>query len=207
MEPRQDIRRSQILHGNHVAHNKYTQPDTEKKMAFEIGIPNVTFSMRIETDESPGFTWQQVPSMDLFKGKRIALFGLPGAFTPTCSSTHLPGFDAEYEKLIESGFDEVYCISVNDSFTMNAWFDKLEVRHVKPIPDGNGDFTRALGMLVKKDNLGFGLRSWRYSAIVEDGMVKQLFVEDGLCDNAESDPFAVSDVYTLLDFVSREETS
>jgi peroxiredoxin len=176
-------------------------------MAFEIGIPNVTFSMRIETDESPGFTWQQVPSMDLFKGKRIALFGLPGAFTPTCSSTHLPGFDAEYEKLIESGFDEVYCISVNDSFTMNAWFDKLEVRHVKPIPDGNGDFTRALGMLVKKDNLGFGLRSWRYSAIVEDGMVKQLFVEDGLCDNAESDPFAVSDVYTLLDFVSREETS
>lgn len=176
-------------------------------MAFEIGIPNVVFNMRVETDESPGFTWKAVPSMDLFKGKRIALFGLPGAFTPTCSSTHLPGFDAEYERLIESGFDEVYCISVNDSFTMNAWFDKLEIRNVKPIPDGSGDFTRSLGMLVKKDNLGFGMRSWRYSAIVEDGMIKQLFVEEGLCDNAESDPFAVSDVYTLLDFVNMEGTS
>ena len=176
-------------------------------MAFEIGIPNVVFNMRVETDESPGFTWKAVPSMDLFKGKRIALFGLPGAFTPTCSSTHLPGFDAEYERLIESGFDEVYCISVNDSFTMNAWFDKLEIRNVKPIPDGSGDFTRSLGMLVKKDNLGFGMRSWRYSAIVEDGMIKQLFVEEGLCDNAESDPFEVSDVYTLLDFVNMEGTS
>ena len=79
-----------------------------------------------------------------------------------------------------AGFDEVYCISVNDSFTMNAWFKSVEVSNVKPIPDGSGDFTRALGMLVKKDNLGFGLRSWRYSAIVEDGMIKQLFAEPGL---------------------------
>ena len=139
--------------------------------------------------------------------KRVALFGLPGAFTPTCSSTHLPGYDAEYDKLLEAGFDEVYCISVNDSFTMNAWFKSVEVSNVKPIPDGSGDFTRALGMLVKKDNLGFGLRSWRYSAIVEDGMIKQLFAEPGLSDNAETDPFTVSDVYTMLDFINREETS
>jgi peroxiredoxin len=176
-------------------------------MAFEIGVPNVTFKMRVETDESPGFEWKEVPSMELFAGKRVALFGLPGAFTPTCSSTHLPGYDAEYSKLLESGFDEVYCISVNDSFTMNAWFKSIGIQNVKPIPDGSGDFTRTLGMLVKKDNLGFGNRSWRYSAIVEDGMIKQLFAEPGLCDNAETDPFSVSDVYTLLDFINKEETS
>jgi thioredoxin-dependent peroxiredoxin len=176
-------------------------------MSFEIGIPNVTFKMRVEIDEAPGFEWKEVPSMELFANKRVALFGLPGAFTPTCSSTHLPGYDAEYDKLLEAGFDEVYCISVNDSFTMNAWFKSVEVSNVKPIPDGSGDFTRALGMLVKKDNLGFGLRSWRYSAIVENGMVKQLFAEPGLCDNAETDPFTVSDVYTMLDFINKEETS
>ncbi len=176
-------------------------------MSFEIGIPNVTFKMRVEIDEAPGFEWKEVPSMELFANKRVALFGLPGAFTPTCSSTHLPGYDAEYDKLLEAGFDEVYCISVNDSFTMNAWFKSVEVSNVKPIPDGSGDFTRALGMLVKKDNLGFGLRSWRYSAIVENGMIKQLFPEPGLTDNAETDPFTVSDVYTMLDFINREETS
>ena len=176
-------------------------------MAFEIGIPQVTFKMREEIEESPGFTWKEVPSMDLFKGKRVVLFGLPGAFTPTCSSTHLPGYDTMYDEIISKGFDEVYCISVNDSFTMNAWFKSVGVQNVKPIPDGSGDFTRSLGMLVKKDNLGFGLRSWRYSAIVEDGRVTQLFVEAGLTDNAESDPFEVSDAYTLLDFINTEETS
>ena len=176
-------------------------------MAFEIGIPNVTFKMRVETDESPGFEWKEGPSMELFAGKREALFGIPGAFTPTCSSTHLPGFDAEYGKLLESGIDEVYCISVNDSFTMNAWFKSIGIQNVKPIPDGSGDFTRTLGMLVKKDNLGFGSRSWRYSALVNDGMVEQLFVEPGLCDNAETDPFSVSDVYTMLDFINKGETS
>ena len=176
-------------------------------MAFEIGIPNVIFKMRVEIDESPGFAWESVPSMELFANKRIALFGLPGAFTPTCSSTHLPGYDAEYDKLIEAGFDEVYCISVNDSFTMNAWFKSLEVANVKPIPDGSGDFTRALGMLVRKDNLGFGMRSWRYSAIVENGMITQLFPEAGLKDECETDPFEISDVYTMLNFINKEETS
>jgi len=176
-------------------------------MAFEIGIPNVTFKIRIETDIAPGFTWKEVPSMDLFKNKRVVLFGLPGAFTPTCSSTHVPGYDAKFDDIIAKGIDEVYCISVNDSFTMNAWFKQLGVQNVKPIPDGSVDFTRSLGMLVKKDNLGFGLRSWRYSALVENGRVTQMFVEQGLQDNAESDPFEVSDVYTMLNFLSSEQTS
>lgn len=176
-------------------------------MAFEIGIPQVTFKMRVETDEAPGFEWKEVPSMELFAGKKIVLFGLPGAFTPTCSSTHLPGYDVEYDKLLELGVDDVYCVSVNDSFTMNAWFKSLEINNVKPIPDGSGDFTRTLGMLVSKDNLGFGMRSWRYSAIVDNGMVTQLFAEPGLRDNAEDDPFVASDVHSMIDFLSKEETS
>jgi peroxiredoxin len=167
-------------------------------MSFEIGVPNVTFKTRVQTDEAPGFAWKDVTTADLFKGKRVILIGLPGAFTPTCSSTHLPGFDSQYDEILKYGFDDVYCISVNDTFTMNAWFKQIGINNVKPIPDGSGDFTRTLGMLVKKDNLGFGMRSWRYSAIVEDGMLKHMFVEPGLSDNCETDPFEVSDVFTML---------
>ena len=141
--------------------------------------------------------------MDIFKGKRVVLFGLPGAFTPTCSSTHLPGYDDNYETILEHGFDDVYCLSVNDSFVMNAWFKQLDVKNVKPLPDGSGKFTRTLGMLVDKDNLGFGMRSWRYSAVVEDGMIQHMYVEPGLRDNADNDPFEVSDVYTMLEYIKR----
>lgn len=172
-------------------------------MAFEIGVPDVTFKMRVQTDEAPGFAWKDTTTAELFKGKRVILFGLPGAFTPTCSSTHLPGYDTNYDQILKHGFDDVYCLSVNDSFTMNAWFKQLGVNNVKPIPDGSGDFTRTLGMLVKKDNLGFGMRSWRYSAIVEDGMIVHMFVEPGLCDNAETDPFEVSDVFTMMEHLKQ----
>lgn len=167
-------------------------------MSFEIGVPNVSFQMRVQTDESPGFAWETKTSTDLFKNKKVIVIGLPGAFTPTCSSTHLPGFDSMYDKILSHGFDDVYCVSVNDSFTMNAWFKQLNIVNVKPIPDGNGDFTRTLGMLVKKENLGFGMRSWRYSAIVNNGMIEHIFVEPGLSDNCETDPFEVSDVFTMM---------
>ena len=167
-------------------------------MSFEIGVPNVSFQMRVQTDESPGFAWETKTSTDLFKNKKVIVIGLPGAFTPTCSSTHLPGFDSMYDKILGHGFDDVYCVSVNDSFTMNAWFKQLNIVNVKPIPDGNGDFTRTLGMLVKKENLGFGMRSWRYSAIVNNGMIEHIFVEPGLSDNCETDPFEVSDVFTMM---------
>lgn len=173
-------------------------------MAFEIGVPQIDFNMRVEINEAPGFEWQTQSSMDIFKGKRVVLFGLPGAFTPTCSSTHLPGFDDNYETILEHGFDDVYCLSVNDSFVMNAWFKQLDVKNVKPLPDGSGKFTRTLGMLVDKDNLGFGMRSWRYSAVVEDGMIKHMFVEPGLRDNADNDPFEVSDVYTMLEYLKQQ---
>lgn len=170
-------------------------------MAFEIGVPQVDFNMRVEIDEAPGFEWQTVSSMDIFKGKRIVLFGLPGAFTPTCSSTHLPGYDDNYETILEHGIDDVYCLSVNDAFVMNAWFKQLDVKNVKSLPDGSGKFTRTLGMLVDKDNLGFGMRSWRYSAIIDDGMLAHMFVEPGLRDNADNDPFEVSDVYTMIEYL------
>lgn len=164
-------------------------------------VPQVTFKTRVR-DESIGgenpFKWQDVTTDDIFSGKTVVVFGLPGAFTPTCSSTHAPGFEAKYEELKSAGVDEVYCLSVNDAFVMKQWADKLGVSKVKMLPDGNGDFTRGMGMLVKKENLGFGERSWRYSMIVKDGVIEKLFIEPGFMDNCEEDPFTVSDVDTLL---------
>ncbi|MGZ8238962.1 MAG: redoxin family protein, partial [Methylobacter sp.] len=129
-------------------------------------VPDVVFKTRVR-DESVGgdnpFRWQDVSTDDIFKGKKVVVFSLPGAFTPTCSSQHLPGYDAKYQQLIDLGIDEVYCVSVNDAFVMYQWAKHLGIKHVKMLPDGNGDFTRALNMLVKKENLGFGSRSWRYS--------------------------------------------
>lgn len=166
-------------------------------------VPEIAFKTRVR-DESIGgdnpFRWQDVTSTDIFKGKSIIVLALPGAFTPTCSSTHLPGFEAKYEALKTQGVDEVYCLSVNDAFTMFQWAKQLQVSKVKMLPDGNGDFTRLMGMLVKKENLGFGERSWRYSMHVVDGEIKQLFAEPGLMDNCPDDPFGVSDVDTMLDY-------
>lgn len=174
--------------------------------AFAIQVPNVVFKTRVQTDISPGFEWKDVTTADLFSGKRVVLFSLPGAFTPTCSSTHLPGFEAAYEQIKAQGVDEVYCLSVNDSFVMNAWFKSMMIENVKPIPDGSGEFTRKLGFLVAKDNLGFGMRSWRYSMVIENGVVEQMFVEPGLNDNVDADPFMVSDAETMLDYLKQQAT-
>ncbi len=167
-------------------------------------LPEIIFKTRVR-DESIGgdnpFRWQDVSSTDIFKGQRIVLFALPGAFTPTCSSTHLPGFDKKYPQLIEQGIDEVYCLSVNDAFTMFQWSQRLDIKNVQMLPDGNGDFTRLMGMLVKKENLGFGLRSWRYSMLVEDGSIVKLFSEPGIMDNCPDDPFGQSSVETMLEYL------
>lgn len=168
---------------------------------FMIRVPEVVFKTRVKTDDMPGFAWKDVTSREIFAGKRVVLFSLPGAFTPTCSSTHLPGYEAMYQDIKAHGIDEVYCLSVNDSFTMNAWFNSLGITNVKPIPDGNADFTRMMGFLVEKRNLGFGPRSWRYSMVINNGMVEQMFVEPGQADNYESDPFEVSDVDTMLAYL------
>jgi peroxiredoxin len=168
---------------------------------FNITAPIVTFKCRVEDDDQ-GYVWKEVSTFDLFRGRRVIVFAIPGAFTPTCSSTHLPGYESEYRTLKEKyGIDEVFCLSVNDSFVMNAWFKSMGIRNVKPLPDGSGEFTRKMGFLVNKDNLGFGMRSWRYSMILVDGVVDMMWVEPGLEDLAPNDPFVVSDVNTLMKYL------
>ncbi len=169
-------------------------------------VPDVVFKTRVR-DESLGgdnpFRWQDVSTDDIFKNKRVVILALPGAFTPTCSSTHLPGFDKKYQQIIDQEIDEVYCLSVNDAFTMFQWGKNLGAVSVKMLPDGNGDFTRGMGMLVKKENLGFGDRSWRYAMLVEDKTIVKLFSEPGKSDNCPDDPFTVSDVDTMLDYLKQ----
>ncbi|WP_309741821.1 peroxiredoxin [Chamaesiphon sp. OTE_20_metabat_361] len=167
-------------------------------------VPNVVFKTRVrdESVEGPNpFKWQDTTTQDIFAGKRVVVFSLPGAFTPTCSTSHLPGYDAAYDEIKALGVDEVYCVSVNDAFVMFQWGKNMEVKNVKLLPDGNGEFSRKIGMLVEKSNLGFGMRSWRYSMVVNDGKVEQAFIEDGYSDNCETDPFEVSDVNTMLNYL------
>lgn len=167
-------------------------------------IPKVVFKTRVR-DESVGgdnpFRWLDVSSDDISKNKSIVVFSLPGAFTPTCSSTHLPGFEEKYDELKSLGIDEIYCLSVNDAFTMFQWSKNLGIRKVKMLPDGNADFTRLMGMLVKKENLGFGNRSWRYAMHVVNGEIKQIFSEPGMMDNCQDDPFECSDVDTMIAYL------
>lgn len=167
-------------------------------------VPDVVFKTRVR-DESVAknpFRWQDVATKEIFAGKRVVLFALPGAFTPTCSSTHVPGYDAKYDQILAQGVDEVICLSVNDAFTMFKWGNDLGVKNVFLLPDGNGEFSRKMGMLVDKSNLGFGFRSWRYSMVVNDGEIEKLFVEPGLADNAAGDPFEISDADTMLAYLA-----
>lgn len=167
-------------------------------------VPEVVFKTRVRDElvggENP-FRWQDLTTADIFKGKNVVVFALPGAFTPTCSSTHAPGYEAKYDAMKALGVDEVICLSVNDAFVMYQWKKNLGLEKVFMLPDGNGDFTREMGMLVKKNNLGFGDRSWRYSMHVVDGVIKKMFVEEGMSDNFGSDPFLVSDADTMLAYL------
>jgi peroxiredoxin len=170
-------------------------------------VPNVVFKTRVRDESIDGdnpFRWQDVSTADIFDNKKVVLFALPGAFTPTCSSTHLPGFEEKYQELEALGVDAVYCLSVNDAFTMYQWGKNLGAEKVQLLPDGNADFTSAMDMLVKKNNLGFGDRSWRYSMFVDNGEIKKVFAEDGKEDNCASDPFECSDVNTMISFLSEQ---
>jgi peroxiredoxin len=152
--------------------------------------PCVVFRTRVrdESIEGPNpFRWQNVTSDQLFKGKRVALFSLPGAFTPTCSTYQLPGFEDNYPQMRELGIDEVYCISVNDAFVMNAWAKAQNIESVKVIPDGSGNFTRFMGMLIGKNHLGFGNRSWRYMCVINDGVIERWWQEPGINNDGEDD--------------------
>jgi glutaredoxin-like protein len=154
-------------------------------------IPDVTFHTRRDHE------WVDVSSADVFAGKNIVVFSLPGAFTPTCSSSHVPRYNqlvSEFEKL---GIDEVICVSVNDAFVMNEWQLAQSADRLTFLPDGNGEFTDGMGLLVDKDDLGFGRRSWRYSMLVRDGVVEKMFIEP----EEPGDPFHVSDADTMLRYL------
>jgi peroxiredoxin len=166
-----------------------------------VNIPSVDFMFR----EDGEFVTRSTD--ELFGGKKVVLFALPGAFTPTCSAYQLPGFEENYFAFREAGIDEVYCLSVNDAFVMNAWAKDQMIINVKMIPDGNAEFTQGMGMLVKKFNLGFALRSWRYAAVINDGVIEQLFMEDGKCDNANTDPYEESTPEKVLEYVRATATS
>ena len=167
-------------------------------------IPNVIWKTRVR-DESIGgenpFKWHDLTSQDFFANKKIVVFSLPGAFTPTCSSTHAPGYESNFETFKSLGVDTVACLSVNDAFVMYQWAIKMGMKNVFMIPDGNADFTRMMGMLVHKNNLGFGDRSWRYSMYVVNGEIEKMFIEPGFSDNFGDDPFEVSGADTMLAYL------
>ncbi len=166
-----------------------------------VTLPQITFHTRVR-DESIGgdnpFKWEDKTTDDYFKGKRVILFSLPGAFTPTCSTYQLPGYEKAASEFRDLGIDEIYCLSVNDSFVMNKWAQSQNLENVKVIPDGAGEFTRLMGMLVDKSNIGFGMRSWRYAAIVKDGVVEAWFEEPGREDNHGEDPYGESSPETVM---------
>ena len=155
-------------------------------------VPDVTFKAR------PDDQWRDLSTDELFKGKTVVVFSLPGAFTPTCSSTHLPRYNELAPVLRDNGVDDILCISVNDAFVMNQWKAGQDAANITVIPDGNGDFTEGMGMLVDKRDLGFGKRSWRYSMLVRDGVIEKIFIEP----DKEGDPFEVSDADTMLDYIA-----
>ena len=173
-------------------------------------IPQVNFKVRegdVVLEDGCSFDegkWVEKTTDDFFKGKRVVLFSLPGAFTPTCTSTQLPGFDENYDKIKSLGIDEVYCCSVNDTFVMNAWSEILKIKNVKVIPDGSGNFTRYMGMLIGKNHKGFGNRSWSYSALINDGVVEILNEDPGFNNfSDDDDPYEVSDPETMLKSIDK----
>ena len=177
-------------------------------MSFLRQVPSVTFKTRVR-DESLGgdnpFKWQDLTTEELFKGKRVIVFALPGAFTPTCSSTHLPRYEELYSEFEAAGINDIICLSVNDAFVMYQWGKAQGIKNVRMLPDGNAEFTRKMGMLVNKDNLGFGARSWRYAMVVNDGQIEEMFIEPEFGDNAGNDPFEISDADTVLNWINQAQ--
>lgn len=176
-----------------------------KKRVGEV-VPAVEFKIRVR-DESVGginpFRWDSITSYDLFGGKRVIIFSLPGAFTPTCDTYQLPDFEKMFDEFKSAhGIDAIYCISVNDAFVMNCWAKQQGLKNVKMIPDGNNSFTQKMGMLVDKENLGFGARSWRYAAIVNEGKIEAWFEEPGFKNNAEDDPYGETAPQNIMSYLN-----
>ena len=173
-------------------------------------IPDVTLKTRVRDERIGGpnpFRWQDLNIRDELAGKKVVVFSLPGAFTPTCSNEQCPNFERLYDEFRAQGIDEVYCVSVNDAFVMYQWGKQLGVRNVKLLPDGSGKFTRRMGMLINKDHLGFGYRSWRYAMVVNDGVIEKWFEEPGINDaGADEDPYGETTPEAVLDYLKSVET-
>ena len=164
-------------------------------------VPDVVFKTRVRDETVEGdnpYIWKDKTSDEYFKKYKVILFSLPGAFTPTCSTYQLPRFEELFEEFKALGIDKIYCLSVNDAFVMNAWAKNQNLKSVEVIPDGSAEFTRKMGMLVKKDNLGFGFRSWRYAALIDNKIIKKLWVEDGFGDNTLEDSYGKSSPENIL---------
>lgn len=167
-------------------------------------VPAVVFKTRVRDDSIEGpnpFRWEDKSTYDYFAGKRVVLFSLPGAFTPTCSTYQLPGFENNFAEFKALGIKDIYCLSVNDAFVMNCWAKDQKIKKVKMLPDGSANFTREMQMGVYKDNLGFGVRSWRYACIVNNGLIEKWFVEPGMEDNCESDPYGETSPERILEWL------
>ena len=173
-------------------------------------VPSVVFKTRVRDESVEGqnpFRWEDKTTQDLFAGKKVVVFSLPGAFTPTCSSNHLPRYEELYEEFKAQGVDAIICVSVNDAFVMFQWGKSVNNQNIFLLPDGSGEFTRKMGMLVDKSNVGFGMRSWRYSMLVNDCNIEKMFVESGFADNCPADPFEVSDADTMMAYLKGEEAT
>jgi len=167
-------------------------------------VPNATFQTRVRNEALGGpnpFEWKELTTADVFAGKNVVLFALPGAFTPTCSTSHLPRYEELHDEFVALGVDQIVCLSVNDAFVMYQWGKSQGAENVFLLPDGNGEFSRKMGMLVDKSNLGFGMRSWRYAMHVVDSEIQKMFVEPDFGDLCPTDPFEVSDADTVLAYL------
>lgn len=167
-------------------------------------IPDAVFHTRVRNDAIEGdnpFEWKDQSTADIFGGKRSILFAVPGAFTPACSESHLPGFERLHDDLLAEGVDQVICLSVNDAFVMHQWALSRDVVKVKMLPDGNGEFTRKMGMLVARNGQGMGMRSWRYSALIDDQQIIKLFAEPGFRDDPPGVPMDVTSAENMLSWL------
>ncbi|SHH35177.1 Peroxiredoxin [Marivita hallyeonensis] len=169
-------------------------------------VPDATFHTRVRNDALGGdnpFEWKRLSSADVFAGKRVVLFALPGAFTPACSDSHLPGYERHYADFVALGIDRVVCLAINDAFVMFQWAKSRSIENVFMLPDGNGEFTRKMGMLVDRSTQGLGMRSWRYSMLVDDCTIQRVFAEPGFKDNPDGVPLERSSAEVMLAYLQK----
>ncbi|WP_288960908.1 peroxiredoxin [uncultured Sulfitobacter sp.] len=167
-------------------------------------IPETVFHTRVRNESLGGsnpFEWKDLTTKEVFSNRKVVVFAVPGAFTPACSDDHLPAYEAHYAEFQNLGVDEIYCVAVNDAFVLRQWALSRAIEKVQMLPDGNGDFSRSIGMLVDRTAQGLGMRSWRYSMFVDDGKIEKFFVEPNMRDNPPGVPVSCSDAQNMLEYL------